>query len=104
MQIINEPTAAALAYGMGKNVGLSGKKVIIFDLGGGTFDVSLLHITPGIFKVLATHGDPHLGGDDFDEKIVRFLLAEFKKKTGKDATKNIRAVQRLRVEAEIAKR
>ena len=81
-RIINEPTAAALAYGIDKEEGQ--KKIMVFDLGGGTFDVSILEIGDGVYEVLATRGNNHLGGDDFDEKIVDYIASEFKKENGVD--------------------
>ncbi len=101
LRVINEPTAAALAFGLNNVKGE--KKVLVFDLGGGTFDVSLLTIDNGVFEVLATSGDTHLGGTDFDRLIVKHALAVFKRRTGKDASRDKRAVQRLRKEAERAK-
>jgi heat shock 70kDa protein 1/2/6/8 len=103
-RIINEPTAAAIAYGLDKKSGAGEKNVLIFDLGGGTFDVSLLTIDEGIFEVKATNGDTHLGGEDFDNKIVEFAIADFKKKSGIDISKNARALRRLRTQCEKAKR
>ena len=100
MRIINEPTAAALAYGLDKE---DEQKVLVFDLGGGTFDVSLLEIGDGIFQVLATSGNNFLGGDDFDNKVIEYLLAEFKKTEGIDLSKDKMAMQRLREAAEKAK-
>ena len=102
LRIINEPTAAAIAYGMDKKSGE--KTIIVFDLGGGTFDVSLLAIEEGIFEVKATNGHTHLGGEDFDNKLVDFCLTDFKKKAGIDITKNARALRRLRTQCEKAKR
>nr|ANA11231.1 heat shock protein 70 [Dastarcus helophoroides] len=104
LRIINEPTAAALAYGLDKN--LKGERnVLIFDLGGGTFDVSILTIDEGsLFEVKATAGDTHLGGEDFDNRLVNFFAEEFKRKFKKDLTKNPRSVRRLRTAAERAKR
>ncbi|KAL5232821.1 hypothetical protein ACI65C_000231 [Semiaphis heraclei] len=104
MRIINEPTAAALAYGLDKN--LKGERnVLIFDLGGGTFDVSVLQIDEGsIFEVKSTAGDTHLGGEDFDSRLVSHLADEFKRKFKKDVLKNPRALRRLRTAAERAKR
>lgn len=102
-RIINEPTAAAIAYGLDKK-GKGEKNVLIFDLGGGTFDVSLLVIDEGIFEVKATAGDTHLGGEDFDNKMVEFCIADFKKKKGIDITGNQRAIRRLRTVCEKAKR
>ena len=100
MRIINEPTAAALAYGLDKE---DEQKVLVFDLGGGTFDVSILEIGDGIFQVLATSGNNFLGGDDFDKKIMDYLLAEFKKTEGIDLSNDKMAMQRLREAAEKAK-
>ncbi|XP_031483167.1 heat shock cognate 70 kDa protein-like [Nymphaea colorata] len=105
MRIINEPTAAAIAYGLDKKAGRSGEKnVLIFDLGGGTFDVSLLTIEEGIFEVKATAGDTHLGGEDFDNRMVNHFVQEFKRKHKKDITGNARALRRLRTACERAKR
>eukprot|EP00808_Paulinella_micropora_P002203 g63934.t1 len=103
LRIINEPTAAAIAYGLGK--GEKGEQnVLIFDLGGGTFDVSLLTIEEGIFEVKSTAGDTHLGGEDFDQRMMNHFVAEFKKKHLKDLTTSDRAVRRLRTACERAKR
>ncbi|XP_044487248.1 heat shock cognate 70 kDa protein-like [Mangifera indica] len=105
MRIINEPTAAAIAYGLDKKGSRSGEKnVLIFDLGGGTFDVSLLTIEEGIFEVKATAGDTHLGGEDFDNRLVNHFVAEFKRKHKKDISGNARALRRLRTACERAKR
>jgi len=103
LRIINEPTAAAIAYGLDKK-GAGEKNVLIFDLGGGTFDVSLLTIDEGIFEVKATAGDTHLGGEDFDSKLVDFCAADFLKKKSVDIRKNPRALRRLRTQCERAKR
>ncbi|KXS12779.1 70 kDa heat shock protein 3 [Gonapodya prolifera JEL478] len=103
LRIINEPTAAAIAYGLDKK-GAGEKNVLIFDLGGGTFDVSLLTIEDGIFEVKATAGDTHLGGEDFDNRMVDFFTQEFKRKFKKDMTGNARALRRLRTACERAKR
>ena len=103
LRIINEPTAAAIAYGLDKK-GKGERNVLIFDLGGGTFDVSLLTIEDGIFEVKATAGDTHLGGEDFDNKIVEYCAADFMKKTGIDIRNNPRAMRRLRTQSERAKR
>jgi len=102
MRIINEPTAAAIAYGMDKKEGE--KNVLVFDLGGGTFDVSLLTIDNGVFEVVATNGDTHLGGEDFDQRVMEHFIKLYKKKKGKDLRKDNRAVQKLRREVEKAKR
>ena len=103
MRIINEPTAAAIAYGLDKK-SEEEKNVLIFDLGGGTFDVSLLSIEDGIFEVKATAGDTHLGGEDFDNRLVNFFIQEFKRKNKKDISTNQRALRRLRTACERAKR
>jgi len=103
LRIINEPTAAAIAYGLDKK-GKGEKNVLIFDLGGGTFDVSLLTIEDGIFEVKATAGDTHLGGEDFDNKLVEYCAADFLKKTSLDIRDNPRAMRRLRTQCERAKR
>jgi len=102
MRIINEPTAAAIAYGLDKKDGE--KNVLVFDLGGGTFDVSLLTIDNGVFEVVATNGDTHLGGEDFDQRVMDHFIKLYKKKKGKDVRKDNRAVQKLRREVEKAKR
>jgi chaperone protein DnaK len=102
MRIINEPTAAAIAYGLDKKDGE--KNILVFDLGGGTFDVSLLTIDNGVFEVVSTNGDTHLGGEDFDNRVMEHFIKLFKKKTGKDIRKDNRAVQKLRREVEKAKR
>lgn len=103
LRIINEPTAAAIAYGLDKK-GQGEKNILIFDLGGGTFDVSLLTIDDGIFEVKATAGDTHLGGEDFDNKLVEYCAAEFLKKKNIDIRDNPRAMRRLRTQCEKAKR
>ncbi|XP_061174602.1 endoplasmic reticulum chaperone BiP-like [Saccostrea echinata] len=102
LRIINEPTAAAIAYGLNKKGGE--KSVLVFDLGGGTFDVSLLTIDQGVFEVVATSGDNHLGGEDFDQRVMEFLIKKHKKNTGVDLRKDNRALQKLRREVEKAKR
>ncbi len=101
LRIINEPTAAALAYGMDKE---KDQKIMIYDLGGGTFDVSILDIGDGVFEVLATNGNTHLGGDDFDQRIIDYLIAEFKKDQGIDLSQDKMAMQRLKEAAEKAKK
>ncbi|EIW72810.1 hypothetical protein TREMEDRAFT_36956 [Tremella mesenterica DSM 1558] len=103
LRIINEPTAAAIAYGLDKKSG-GEKNILIFDLGGGTFDVSLLTIEEGIFEVKATAGDTHLGGEDFDNRLVNHFVQEFKRKNKKDLSSNARALRRLRTACERAKR
>ncbi|KFM75993.1 glucose-regulated protein, partial [Stegodyphus mimosarum] len=102
MRIINEPTAAAIAYGLDKKEGE--KNILVFDLGGGTFDVSLLTIDNGVFEVVATNGDTHLGGEDFDQRVMEHFIKIYKKKTGNDIRSDNRAVQKLRREVEKAKR
>lgn len=101
-RIINEPTAAALAYGLDKNKAKD-KKIAVFDFGGGTFDISILDLGEGVFEVLSTNGDTHLGGDDMDQQIVKWLLSEFKKEHGQDLSQDRVALQRLRDAAEKAK-
>ncbi|KAI1019454.1 hypothetical protein LB505_000461 [Fusarium chuoi] len=103
LRIINEPTAAAIAYGLDKKVE-GERNVLIFDLGGGTFDVSLLTIEEGIFEVKSTAGDTHLGGEDFDNRLVNHFVNEFKRKHKKDLSTNVRALRRLRTACERAKR
>jgi len=103
MRIINEPTAAAIAYGLEKK-GSGERNILIYDLGGGTFDVSLLTIDDGIFEVKATAGDTHLGGEDFDNRLVSFCIQEFKRKHKKDPSDNPRALRRIRTACERAKR
>lgn len=100
LRIINEPTAASLAYGIDKS---DDHTVMVYDLGGGTFDVSILDVGDGVFEVKATNGDTHLGGDDFDQKIVDWMVAEFKKNEGIDLSNDRMAMQRLREAAEKAK-
>ena len=99
-RIINEPTASSLAYGLDKK---KNEKIIVYDLGGGTFDVSILEIGDGVFEVKATNGDTYLGGDDFDQKIIKWLLEEFKKENGVDLSGDRQAMQRLKDAAEKAK-
>ena len=101
LRIINEPTAAALAFGMDKED--QDQKIMVFDLGGGTFDVSILDIGDGVFEVLATNGNTHLGGDDFDQRIIDYLVSEFKKSQGIDLSTDKMAMQRLKEAAEKAK-
>ncbi len=100
LRIINEPTAAALAYGMDKD---TEQKIMVYDLGGGTFDVSIMEIGDGVFEVLATSGNNRLGGDDFDDRIIKYLVDEFKKDTGVDLSMDKMAMQRLKEAAEKAK-
>merc|ERR1712164_110983 len=100
-RIINEPTAAAIAYGLDKK---GEKNILVFDLGGGTFDVSILTIDNGVFEVVSTNGDTHLGGEDFDQRIMEYFMKLIKKKHGKDVSADVKAVQKLRREAERAKR
>merc|ERR1711871_714907 len=103
LRIINEPTAAAIAYGLDKK-GAGERNILVFDLGGGTFDVSILTIDNGVFEVISTSGDTHLGGEDFDRRVVDYFVKLFKKKTGHDISKDKRAIQKVRREAERAKR
>ena len=100
LRIINEPTAASLAYGMDKD---HDQKILVYDLGGGTFDVSILEIGDGVFEVLATNGNNRLGGDDFDEKVMEYIVAQFKKDSGVDISKDKMAMQRVKEAAEKAK-
>ena len=102
-RIINEPTAASLAYGLDKAQGGDGQKILVYDLGGGTFDISVLEIADGVFQVLATGGNTKLGGDNFDEVIINYLVDEFKKSDGIDLSKDKMAVQRLKEAAEKTK-
>merc|ERR1712142_200001 len=102
MRIINEPTAAAIAYGLDKIT--DEKNILVFDLGGGTFDVSLLTIDGGVFEVISTNGDTHLGGEDFDQRVMEYFMKLIKKKTGKDIRNDKRATQKMRREVEKAKR
>merc|ERR1712048_505748 len=105
LRIINEPTAAAIAYGLDKKKqNTQEKNVLIFDLGGGTFDVSILSIDDGVFEVKSTAGDTHLGGEDFDNRMVDFFVKEFKRKNRADCTKSKRSMRRLRTQCERAKR
>merc|ERR1712213_161199 len=103
IRIINEPTAAAIAYVLDK-VSSDEKNVLVFDLGGGTFDVTLLSVTDGVFEVLSTNGDTHLGGEGFDQRVMEYFMKVIKKKTGKDIRQDTRAMQKLRREVEKAKR
>ncbi|XP_053380433.1 endoplasmic reticulum chaperone BiP-like [Mercenaria mercenaria] len=103
LRILNEPTAAALAYGLDKR-SKDEQNILVFDLGGGTFDVSLLTIDNGVFEVLATNGDTHLGGEDFDQKVMDYFIKLIKKKTGRDVRTDTRAIQKLRREVEKGKR
>ncbi|MFA5730046.1 MAG: molecular chaperone DnaK [Candidatus Paceibacterota bacterium] len=100
LRVINEPTAAALAYGFGKK---DAQKILVYDFGGGTFDVTILDVSPEVVEVLATSGEPHLGGNDFDQRIIDWILTEFKKEQGIDLVKDALALQRLKEAAEKAK-
>jgi len=102
LRIINEPTAAAIAYGFDQEDGE--KNIMVYDLGGGTFDVSILTIDSGVFEVLSTSGDTHLGGEDFDQRVMQYLFRQFKKRTNLDCSTDKKAIQKLRREAERAKR
>src|SRR4029079_4788999 len=97
----NEPTAAALAYGLDKK---KNEKIAVFDLGGGTFDISILDVGDGVFEVLSTNGDTHLGGDDWDEALINHIAEEFRKEQGVDLRKDPMALQRLKEAAEKAKK
>ncbi|MBU6001471.1 Hsp70 family protein, partial [Lactococcus lactis] len=101
-RIINEPTAAALAYGLDKLD--KDEKILVYDLGGGTFDVSILELGDGVFEVLSTNGDTHLGGDDFDNKVIDYLAEQFKSENGVDLKDDKLALQRLKDAAESAKK
>ena len=100
LRIINEPTAASLAYGLDKK---KNEEIAVYDLGGGTFDISVLEIGDGVFEVKATNGDTHLGGDDWDNRIMDWMLDEFKREQGMDLRKQPDALQRIKEEAEKAK-
>src|SRR5204863_1045413 len=100
LRIINEPTAASLAYGLDKK---KDEKIAVFDLGGGTFDVSVLEVGEGVFEVKSTNGDTFLGGDDFDQRVIDYLADEFKKDQGVDLRKDRMALQRLKEAGEKAK-
>merc|ERR1719410_2282207 len=102
LRIINEPTTAAIAYGLDKQNRET--NIIVYDLGGGTFDVSLLTLDEGVFEVLATNGDSHHGGQDFDQRVINYFIKTFKKKHKIDVTNNLRAIAKLRREVEKAKR
>ncbi|KAG8908786.1 ATPase with role in protein import into the ER [Tulasnella sp. 403] len=107
LRIVNEPTAAAIAYGLDKKKNSRGtdeSHIIVYDLGGGTFDVSLLSVDDGVFEVLATAGDTHLGGEDFDNRVIDYMVKQYKKKTGTDVTGDYRALGKLKREVEKAKR
>jgi heat shock protein 5 len=103
LRIVNEPTAAALAYGLDKT-SEGERQIIVYDLGGGTFDVSLLSIDQGVFEVLATAGDTHLGGEDFDQRVINHFAKAFNKRHSVDVTKDAKAMGKLKREAEKAKR
>jgi molecular chaperone DnaK len=100
LRVINEPTAAALAYGLDRN---DSRQIAVYDLGGGTFDVSILEMQKGVFEVKSTNGNTHLGGEDFDIELVNYIVAEFKKESGLDLSKDRMAIQRIREAAEKAK-
>ena len=104
LRIINEPTAAAIAYGLDKQANKKEENVLIFDLGGGTFDVSLLSLEEGLFEVKATNGNTHLGGEDFDNRLVEYCAGEFRRKTSIDIKNNAKALRRVRASCEKAKR
>ena len=96
LRIVNEPTAAAIAYGLDKHDGE--RQIIVYDLGGGTFDVSLLSIDEGVFEVLATAGDTHLGGEDFDQRVINYFAKAYNKKNGVDITKDAKSMGKLKRE------
>lgn len=102
-RVLNEPTAAAIAYGLDRGKAKE-ENILVFDLGGGTFDVTLLTIDNGVFEVKATAGDTHLGGEDFDQRLMDFCIAQFKKKNGIDISGDSKAIARLRRQCETAKR
>lgn len=102
LRIINEPTAAAMAYGLDKKD--QEKTILVYDLGGGTFDVSILSIDDGVFEVISTHGDTHLGGEDFDQRVIKFYMKLIEKKYSVNIEKNKHAIQKLKKEVEKAKR
>ena len=101
LRVINEPTAAALAYGLDR---ADNSIIAVYDLGGGTFDISILEMQKGVFEVKSTNGDTHLGGEDFDNRVIEYMLKQYKKKTGTDVSKNLRALGKLKREVEKAKR
>jgi heat shock protein 1/8 len=104
-RVLNEPTAAAIAYGLDKRTSASAEEnVLVFDLGGGTFDVTLLTIDKGLFEVKATAGDTHLGGEDFDQRLMDYCIAQFRKKHSMDISKDVKAIAKIRRQCEIAKR
>jgi molecular chaperone DnaK (HSP70) len=102
-RVLNEPTAAAIAYGLDRSNGKE-ENVLVFDLGGGTFDVTLLTLDNGVFEVKATAGDTHLGGEDFDQRLMDYCLSQFKKKNGVSINGDNKAIARLRRQCEVAKR
>ena len=102
LRVVNEPTAAAIAYGLDKTG--DERQVIVYDLGGGTFDVSLLSIDNGVFEVLATAGDTHLGGEDFDHRVMEYFVKQYNKKNNTDVKKDLKAMGKLKREVEKAKR
>ena len=102
VRILNEPTAAAIAYGLDKKSGE--KNILVFDLGGGTFDVSILTIDNGVFEVISTNGDTHLGGEDFDQRVMDHFIKLIKKKYNKDISNDKRAIQKIKREVEKGKR
>lgn len=102
VRILNEPTAAAIAYGLDKKSGE--QNILVYDLGGGTFDVSILTIDNGVFEVIATNGDTHLGGEDFDQRVIEHYIKLIKKKQNKDISSDKRSIQKLKREVEKAKR
>jgi molecular chaperone DnaK (HSP70) len=104
-RVVNEPTAAAIAYGLDKSTkGAKEENILVFDLGGGTFDVTLLTIDSGVFEVKATAGDTHLGGEDFDQRLMDYCLSQFQKRHGVSVVSDKKAIARLRRQCEVAKR
>ena len=104
LRVVNEPTAAALAYGLDKKADKEERQIIVYDLGGGTFDVSILTVDEGVFEVLATAGDTHLGGEDFDQRVIHYLVKKYNKEHSVDITKNAKTLGKLKREVEKAKR
>lgn len=104
LRVVNEPTAAALAYGLDKKDDKTERQIIVYDLGGGTFDVSILTVDEGVFEVQATAGDTHLGGEDFDNRVIDYFTKQYNKKNGVDISKNPKTMGKLKREVEKAKR
>lgn len=104
LRVVNEPTAAALAYGLDKTDDKTERQIIVYDLGGGTFDVSILTVDEGVFEVQSTAGDTHLGGEDFDNRVIEYFTKQYNKKNGVDISKNQKTMGKLKREVEKAKR